>query len=1431
MKQRGVRRVVFCGALALALAALGCGGDDGGRASGTVIGGACWVGGPVQSGEVTIYKLDSTTGIRTGDSWHATTDEAGRFEINVGEFSRSFDLECSGGRFVEAASGLTVQRGPALLRGLAFDLALGEHRATTIISPWSHLVWTLGNNRAAVEPDRLTAFQHARDLFEAHVGGWDPTNTAVAELGQPSTSATPEVLHALSLAGWSAMAQIAVDDGFADVTSETFAAVIGQDAASPERLLDGSDGTTDQLAVTAACPPPPGCAERGPRCFNACAVHASSIRGTLANGVRAYVRTHPATGQTASTLASWLIDLRDNDEPLLFPSAPPPEPFDTRGPTIVIESPALDGAPVSGSASVAARATDPIGVVSLVLETIGPGARPIVDSDPASDRATGVLDSVTPPLPEGAVSIRATATDTDGNLWHVDRVISVDNLASGAASGTVVKGRVSGATVQVYGYADGTRGALLGSGTTLGDGTFQNIAIAAGYSGPLLIEAGGGGAYPEEAAPAGTPNATFDLSDRLRSVVIGYADGGAVSNVVVSPLTELAYTYARFLRTVTPTGDFTAQWTAAVSVVAAQFGVTDILSDTPTSPSQITGVGNADRYALVLIGLSQTAYRASTQGGGDAGSFATAMDSIRVVNVLDQDLADGCFDGKINATTQLSYGGTQRPGDQAVRLDLANAIATYLGDGVRNATPLTVADVLPLLDTLALGGPTNGTGACPGGGLFETPGDTYDRTPPVIVWQAPTPVDGTWVRGTIVVQATATDEVDRAPTVTWLGGLVDSDGDLTNSVATAMVATGADGPLTIAARAVDDSGNLGELPVRVVNVDNTAPVVTVSPTGFYVAVAGDYWTASAAPTLTGSVTELNLVSVKVYAGAVELATATVAGSSWSLTLPVGTVAGTTPVTLRIEARDRAGNVASVTRSLRHDATPPTIATPTTVVRNEASDTISYNTTPVVFPSTFTPYDPTHTHAGPAVMLGASTSCDASSPTVTKYAYLLDESRAAYVTEAGGPAAQGRNPLQWQMTLTDDGVGIDPATTSYRVRDVAAGTTALDWLSLPGVGPYTVPLYRRGLTWPSIPALGLADSLYAIDFRGRDLLGREVTATRCWNHRSLAAPILVGPLSGATMVQCGANSTSCAATHGPGGSGKYALSLLSLGDTTSPFDPIGLQVLSDNVSGTGLMEYPAWNPTTEPIYLTVDLTNPAATYSKQWVDRRWAHTDGGAVACGTDDEGIDTSNPLCVRLNPPTDTVTTVQTVTAAAATVQWGVRVWEQVSTASYVELTACAGCSVTAPAGTTRLTVELPARRGPSIAGDPFPPRKFWIVPVAKSITDLRPAGVSPYVELTVAGVTVTGQVIDSRAGCATSISHNTLTRTYSCMRTVNYVRYRALVSAGLTIPVTLNTVPQTSRDGVMPSVPIHFAPALLSRRHPFGIWSTSEQPLPATP
>ncbi|HVV84160.1 MAG TPA: Ig-like domain-containing protein [Kofleriaceae bacterium] len=622
----------------------------------------------------------------------------------------------------------------------------------------------------------------------------------------------------------------------------------------------------------------------------------------------------------------------------------------------------------------------------------------------------------------------------------------------------------------------------------------------------------------------------------------------------------------------------------------------------------------------------------------------------------------------------------------------------------------------------------------------------------------------------------------------------------------------AEGPHTLVVTAADRAGNGSTATVHF-TVDRTPPVLALGPSGL-ISQGGVLWTVVPSPDLAVDATDANLLDVRALQAGAVIATDADGAAPWHLVIPAPLIPAANDVTIDLVARDRAGNTTTISPRFRYDAAPPVVSMQPTTVLSERGDIVTF--TASIDPQD---YRVNHAHAGAAVTLGPATACATGgaspAPRVSKYAYLLDASMPPYVTETN-PA----NPFTWKFVTSDDGIGLDPSTVAYRVRDVAADQIVLDWtpLSTQIPGSYSVTLHRNGGAQPSIALLGSKAGLFELQVRSRDLAGREQVVTRCWDHDPLAAPLKI--------------DAAGVATAGPSGSGKYALADLHLEDTTTPIDPVGAQVLSDPAGspfGTGLMQFPVYNATTEPVYLTIDLTRPAATYSKVTVlNRRTIDTDAGTADCGpaTDEFGDplppDTTLPYCIVGVPAAQAGTTTP-LESDSTNPAYGVRVWEQVSAASFVELTAncpAPGCNQTSPPGKVRLTVRLPPRPV-SPFGDPLPARKFWVMPVVQSITALRPDATGPWSEFLAGGVTVTGDAIaPTLKRCSLALSSTTGHWRCTAKRTVT--TFNALKSATFVLD-EITSVASVSLDGTSLGAPPYMAsPTLRLANYPD--WSTTE-------
>ncbi len=213
--------------------------------------------------------------------------------------------------------------------------------------------------------------------------------------------------------------------------------------------------------------------------------------------------------------------------------------------------------------------------------------------------------------------------------------------SSATVSGTVVKGPINGATVNIY-AADattGAKGSLLTTTTTGAGGTY-NATVA--QAGPVLVEVTGG-TYVDEAT--GT---TKTLSETMRVMVTATA-GGTVTGIV-TPLTTAAYALGQVGGTGTNVS--IATYNAALTSIATQFNLTG--TNLVTTVPSVTGTTNA--YGQILRAVSQ--YVASggtlntfltwTSPTSFSGSFSTAYGLINGVSYTFNFNANGVTTGNVN---------------------------------------------------------------------------------------------------------------------------------------------------------------------------------------------------------------------------------------------------------------------------------------------------------------------------------------------------------------------------------------------------------------------------------------------------------------------------------------------------------------------------------------------------------------------------------------------------------------------------------------------------------------------------------------------------------------------------------------------------------------------------------------------------------------
>ncbi len=676
--------------------------------------------------------------------------------------------------------------------------------------------------------------------------------------------------------------------------------------------------------------------------------------------------------------------------------------------------------------------------------------------------------------------------------------------------------------------------------------------------------------------------------------------------------------------------------------------------------------------------------------------------------------------------------------------------------------------------------------------------DNLDRTPPIIVFEAPTPEAGEVVRQTQMVAARAVDDTEGTPpriTLTGPSGpLTDADGIPDNEVASTTIDTAAvtaatgDGSYTVTASARDISGNEATAE-RTFVIDNTAPTLTVSATGFFVrTVAGveQWWSGVATPVLTGTVTDANLADITIRVGAIVLGTATVVGSDWTFTIPAGQ-ANHAGAALDISATDQAGNGATLTRRIYADTTPPQLSAAATTVRDERNE-------PISFGADTDQTLPVHTHNGAIISLGG-TDC----PDVYKHV-----TQMANVTQ---------NPISFDVDAIDEatGIGLDPATVRIRtsVQGVAGSFRQISGPVSAGRMGLPVTLLGSGTASDSVqvvPELTTVDGEIRLDYEARDYLGRLASISLCIMNRPLAPPLEIG------------------SPYVPGDGGMnhpgHIHALRSAG-LASGNRVLATTMLNTNGPGLSVMDYEIMNGNQRGVSLQITMPGAPSTIpvTRAYVKRN-APLGPITPPCGTD----------CDTLVPQPTVAAQPQLFPNASAA--WGVRIFELTGPNETGALSTELSCTTCGTGGIWQFSI--PARTF-TVSG-PGPKRYFRVMTVLRALPDLRPTGsmnslgqldtsAPPYTDSTLTyqtgSVDITGQLLPTYEGCEPG-GLNPTTEVCNPGHYLRFRPYRALTS------ITLGQLEPFSQPSAAAAVALPFRPASTPRSANFASLTLTESNLP---
>jgi hypothetical protein len=413
------------------------------------------------------------------------------------------------------------------------------------------------------------------------------------------------------------------------------------------------------------------------------------------------------------------------------------------------------------------------------------------------------------------------------HLFSVIALVSLLQACGGGGGGgsmpdTRTPGKVGGvahdaplinAPIKVYAWDSGSRGELLGSGTTGPDGDYE-ISITS-PSRPVIVVAGNGGSYVEEAS-----GVSVSLVEGQTMSAITYYESGKPITVQVTPLTHMAACYSEHLLN---QGERPADAiTVSNSMVSSLFGVEIIR----TKPFDVTNPSSANyeltpshKYGFVTAGISEAMAYISEQNGIPTHS-QRHVTSIHWANVACNDIrADGLLDGSGYYDSQSSGVSDLAFGTYDIEPDTYRTLVSQkmlaFTRNTRNATTLEVSDVLTFANALSTSTDPVWNGE---------PGSPVDDEGPSIA--ASLAVDS-YISGTEDLSFTIDDPVGVAEIRFYVDNAFVDNGDISDPVLSLNTTAYTDGEHIVAVEADDQIGNTSRVEYTY-KVDNSGPSVVLN---------------------------------------------------------------------------------------------------------------------------------------------------------------------------------------------------------------------------------------------------------------------------------------------------------------------------------------------------------------------------------------------------------------------------------------------------------------------------------------------------------------------------------------------------------------------------------------------------------------------------
>jgi hypothetical protein len=430
---RGTRRWTVAATMGFLAVLVSCSAEPSRPAGNGSLAGQVLVSGPLRKATVSVDQLDygakSALTIRAhiGDT---TTDEDGRFSIDVDAFSGLLLVTAKGGSFVDLATGATVQLDPGTGLESIEPLDLLEERDDALVSPIGHLIATRTRAKMPEIGNIAMAERDAEDHLGRHFGNAPWMRIKLASLAASATSPTEPIRAALVHAALSFLAQDLAQASGASPQEVNVLTLTQQLAADiKEGTFDGNDqnspvfGEGLQIGVcapVAGCSAPPAGACAIGACRPLCDLYAGTPRALLAGEVTKVIQSPVInhTGLATGDVLAVARSIADNVDVDLFGSACI-EALDRLPPRLDWTAPTPDdGAYVRAAFAARAVANDDTDAHPQVVISDYPNV-------PADSATSVMINSIG--MPDGMLVMTAQAHDMAGNTATIHRTVRVDN--------------------------------------------------------------------------------------------------------------------------------------------------------------------------------------------------------------------------------------------------------------------------------------------------------------------------------------------------------------------------------------------------------------------------------------------------------------------------------------------------------------------------------------------------------------------------------------------------------------------------------------------------------------------------------------------------------------------------------------------------------------------------------------------------------------------------------------------------------------------------------------------------------------------------------------------------------------------------------------------------------------------------------------------